>query len=434
MWPKADREPALSQCELRWIRRIIDEKPHLLRSVRVWPHLCAYWNDLCSRYRACLTRRVGENGTGIPRRAQGDARRGDVPAAVLDGLKAIERELGRVDRGRWAPRTIDIDLLLYGRETLATDRLRVPHPGMTERAFVLTPLAALEPRLTIPGEGPRTVLDHARAGDQHLPLWMGIVNLPPDWFSDGGELVDDAAVEARVAKLVGDGAEIIDLGAESTRQTIERARAAAIGGADAVLCVAPHYYGAAMNDAALRAHYHAVADASPKPVVLYTIPKYMHFALSAPLVAELARHPNVIGIKDSSGDPAILAGYLQAQSDTFTVLTGNGAQFLNALRAGARGGILAVALFAPMLARTVFESHKAGRTADADAAQAKLTPLAVEIVGKMGIGAIKIACEATGFVGGPVRGPLTNPDDTMRRRVLELLDASGLQRKAPAAA
>ncbi|HET7607706.1 MAG TPA: dihydropteroate synthase, partial [Gammaproteobacteria bacterium] len=59
--------------------------------------------------------------------------------------------------------------------------------------------------------------EHARAGGHHLPLWMGIVNLTPDSFSDGGELVDDAAVEARVAKLVGDGAEIIDLGAESTR-------------------------------------------------------------------------------------------------------------------------------------------------------------------------------------------------------------------------
>ncbi|HKS06854.1 MAG TPA: dihydrodipicolinate synthase family protein [Gemmatimonadaceae bacterium] len=247
------------------------------------------------------------------------------------------------------------------------------------------------------------------------------------------ELERTALLET-IRKAIPSNRILMGVGAESTRQTIERAKAAAIGGADAVLCVAPHYYGAAMNDSALRAHYHAVADASPKPVVLYTIPKYMHFALSASLVAELARHPNVIGIKDSSGDPAILNGYLQAQSDSFTVLTGNGAQWLNALRAGARGGILAVALFAPQLARTVFESHKAGRVADADGAQAKLTPLAVEIVGKMGIGAIKVACEATGFEGGPVRSPLTNPDDATRKRVLELLDASGLQRKAAAAA
>ena len=139
------------------------------------------------------------------------------PAEALDGLKAIEREIGRVERGRWAPRPIDLDILLYGRETISDDRLRVPHPGLTERAFVLTPLAALAPRLTVPGLGARTVLEHARAGRHHLPLWMGIVNLTPDSFSDGGEIGDDASAEARVVELVAAGAELIDLGAESTR-------------------------------------------------------------------------------------------------------------------------------------------------------------------------------------------------------------------------
>ena len=141
----------------------------------------------------------------------------DAPLQVLDGLKAIERELGREDRGRWAPRPIDLDLLLYGRETVASDRLHVPHPGIAQRAFVLTPLAALEPRLTIPGLGARTVLELARAGRHHLPIWMGIVNLTPDSFSDGGELDDATSVETRVVELVTAGAELVDLGAESTR-------------------------------------------------------------------------------------------------------------------------------------------------------------------------------------------------------------------------
>jgi dihydropteroate synthase/2-amino-4-hydroxy-6-hydroxymethyldihydropteridine diphosphokinase len=144
-------------------------------------------------------------------------RTGLPPLAVLDGLKAIERELGRVERGRWAPRPIDLDLLLYGRESFADERLRVPHPGIVERAFVLAPLAALEPRLTIPNLGPRTVLEHARAGRRHLPLWMGIVNLTPDSFSDGGELKTAEAIDARVAELAAAGAELVDLGAESTR-------------------------------------------------------------------------------------------------------------------------------------------------------------------------------------------------------------------------
>src|SRR5688500_11464320 len=85
------------------------------------------------------------------------------PHDVLAGLKQVERALGREDRGRWAPRPIDLDLLLYGTETIATEGLRVPHPAMAERAFVLTPLAALAPNLTIPGRGSQTVLEHARS-------------------------------------------------------------------------------------------------------------------------------------------------------------------------------------------------------------------------------------------------------------------------------
>ena len=82
-----------------------------------------------------------------------------------------------------------------------------------------------------------------------------------------------------------------------------------------MLVVAPHYYGSAMTERALSQHYHRVADESPVPVVLYSIPKYMHFALPAALVAELARHQNVIGIKDSSGDRELFASYMPAQSD-----------------------------------------------------------------------------------------------------------------------
>jgi 4-hydroxy-2-oxoglutarate aldolase len=215
---------------------------------------------------------------------------------------------------------------------------------------------------------------------------------------------------------------LMGIGAESTRQTIVRAKAAAAGGADAVLCVAPHYYGAgATPDSALRAHYTAVADASPIPVVLYTIPKYMHFALSAALVADLAQHRNIVGMKDSSGDMTILNGYMPAQSDSFTVLTGNGAQFLNGLRAGVRGGILAVAIFAPALSRRVFDSHKAGNASAADTAQDLLAPLAMEIVGRLGIPGVKAASDVVGLVGGAVRMPLVDLDAAGKARVATLL-------------
>ncbi len=146
-----------------------------------------------------------------------ECRTDDPPNALLDRLKAIERDLGRGEHARWAPREIDLDILLWGNEQIATERLRVPHPGITERAFVLTPLAALEPLLTIPGRGHKTVLEWSRAPGRHIPLWMGIVNVTPDSFSDGGRFEDWPAVDAHVDALHAAGAELIDVGAESTR-------------------------------------------------------------------------------------------------------------------------------------------------------------------------------------------------------------------------
>lgn len=77
------------------------------------------------------------------------------PLALLRELQAIENAHGRVRKGeRWGPRTLDLDLLLYGDETVASDVLTVPHPGLADREFVLYPLAEIAPDLDIPGRGP----------------------------------------------------------------------------------------------------------------------------------------------------------------------------------------------------------------------------------------------------------------------------------------
>jgi 4-hydroxy-2-oxoglutarate aldolase len=209
---------------------------------------------------------------------------------------------------------------------------------------------------------------------------------------------------------------IAGTGAESTRTTRRYTRLAAERGADAVLVVAPHYYGA---KTALRDHYAAVADESPVPVVLYNIPKYMHFSLAPQLVAELAQHENIIGIKDSSGDLELLASYLKAQSDQFTVLTGNGSTFKRALELGARGGILAVALFAPSLSLEVYDTRS-------DSAQQRLAPLAARIVGEMGVPGVKAALDRVGLVGGAVRAPLAPLGAGELAQVTELLRVAEL--------
>ncbi len=209
---------------------------------------------------------------------------------------------------------------------------------------------------------------------------------------------------------------IVGTGAESTRACIRRCKEAASRGADATLVVAPHYYANAMTTPALMAHYTAVADASPVPVLLYNIPKYMHFKLEPELVSQLAKHQNIIGMKDSSGDLATLERYLAVQSDSFTVITGHGGSFHQALTLGVRGGILAVALFAPDLSLDVYRAHLARQLGDGAEAQNRLSPLALEIVGRMGIGAVKVAMERVGLRGGPVRLPLlpASPADVLQ--------------------
>ena len=208
---------------------------------------------------------------------------------------------------------------------------------------------------------------------------------------------------------------IAGVGAESTRQSIRRAAEASALGADAVLVVGPHYYPDSSTTEALLAHYRAVADASRAPVVLYSIPKYMHYAIPPVVVQELATHPNIIGIKDSGGDAGILGGYLEAQSDTFSVLTGNGGTLARAVAAGVRGGILAVALMVPALTQAVWEDS---------ALQEQLTPVAREIVGELGVAGVKAAMDEVGLYGGPVRSPLRDLGESARLRVRQVLDAA----------
>ena len=139
------------------------------------------------------------------------------PEQLRARIDEIQRTFGRHGTSRWSPRPIDIDILLWGRERIETQRLTIPHRDMTCRSFVLAPLAALAPRLTVPGRGERTVLEWSMALDEHIPLWMGIVNVTPDSFSDGGRFVDRTRIEPHVAAMVEAGVHILDVGGESTR-------------------------------------------------------------------------------------------------------------------------------------------------------------------------------------------------------------------------
>ncbi len=139
----------------------------------------------------------------------------ETPERLLETLKQIETALGRIATDRWGPRPIDLDILLFGNEQVATPDLQIPHYGLLDRSFVLDPLLHLCPGLVLPNGEP--LLQRARALPGHAPLWMGILNLTPDSFSDGGQLAKPEQLVQRLGAYDEAGIQILDLGAESTR-------------------------------------------------------------------------------------------------------------------------------------------------------------------------------------------------------------------------
>lgn len=222
---------------------------------------------------------------------------------------------------------------------------------------------------------------------------------------------------------------IVGAGQQSTRGTIhEIKRVASVAEVDAFLVITPHFYRPSITQPALVDHYRAVADESPVPVILYSMPALTGIKIEPETVAVLSEHENIIGIKDSSADVDGLKETFrlttnQTQKD-FAVLTGNGTVFEPALLAGARGGILAVGCVATALCLAIFRAFKSGETDRAGMLQSKLSPLAAAVTTRFGIGGLKAALEMTGFVGGVVRAPLRAPDDEARQEIRTLLAAA----------
>ncbi|PYS86376.1 MAG: dihydrodipicolinate synthase family protein [Acidobacteria bacterium] len=214
---------------------------------------------------------------------------------------------------------------------------------------------------------------------------------------------------------------IAGAGQQSTRGTIREIEVAARAGAEAVLVITPHYYRSAITQDALVRHYATVADASSIPIILYSMPDLTGIQIEPETAARLSAHENIIGIKDSSADVVKLAETIRLVPDDFAVMIGNGTVFCEALQAGARAGILAVACVAPQLCVAVYEAVKVDNLDRASALQAALTPLARAVTKTYGIGGLKAAMEMLGFVGGAVRAPLQRPSEADSNEIGRLL-------------
>jgi 4-hydroxy-2-oxoglutarate aldolase len=219
---------------------------------------------------------------------------------------------------------------------------------------------------------------------------------------DEGDLVLET-----VRQEVPDGRVLIaGVGRESTRATIAAARRATAAGADAVLVRTPSFYRAHVSVPALVAHYTAVADASPVPVLLYNYAAFTGVNMAPETIGRLAAHANIAGIKETTTDGAHFVELAALVPDRFSVLAGSAPGAYTAFCAGAAGAILAVACVRPHLCLRLRALTLEGRHDEALAIQQRLTPLARAVTTGFGIAGLKAALDLSGLEGGDPRPPL----------------------------
>jgi 4-hydroxy-2-oxoglutarate aldolase len=210
-------------------------------------------------------------------------------------------------------------------------------------------------------------------------------------------------------------------GSESTGETIERTQRAAALGYDAALVKTPYYYKPAYKPEVLIAHYRRVADESPIPVLLYSVPIFTGLALEAPETIALAEHQNIIGIKDSSGNVQRISEMIAGAPPHFQVLVGAAATVFPCLAVGARGAILALASALPEKCATLYELFHKGQWEQARELQKVLLRASNQIVSKFGIAGVKYVMDQRGYRGGNPRLPLQPLSDEHKSRISSVL-------------
>jgi 4-hydroxy-2-oxoglutarate aldolase len=201
---------------------------------------------------------------------------------------------------------------------------------------------------------------------------------------------------------------------------------AAKAGADVVLVRTPSYFKAQLNGEVFVRHYTAVADESPVPVLPYNVPGLTGVRLPPEAVARLASHPNIAGVKDSSGDLTQIGDLVAATPPGFKVLVGSAPTLYASLCVGASGAIVAAACVIPDLVVQLFELARAGRHDEARELQRRVTPIAKSVTSTYGVAGLKAAMEMAGYVGGIPRRPLLPASEEARTTIRSQLAALGV--------
>jgi len=268
---------------------------------------------------------------------------------------------------------------------------------------------------------------------------------------------------------------------ESVVQTLKLADFAAEQNYDAVLVRTPSFYAPNMGNAAILNYYRMIADSSALPVILYNIPKFTNYDLPVEVIAELAFHPNIIGLKDSSGRVEQIAAVVAATKSAprrkvtvteifaavtqrmldvqpsieaatfvsaemlggggalavapprpaiktrtkevgFQVLSGSPANLVDSLDAGASGAILGLAACAPQACLEIYMAWKDKDSALAQEKQDRVRIASIRVGAELGVAGVKYACDLNGYYGGPPRMPLLPLTSDVKAEVAEIMD------------
>jgi 4-hydroxy-2-oxoglutarate aldolase len=217
---------------------------------------------------------------------------------------------------------------------------------------------------------------------------------------------------------------MVGTGMESTQETIRFTHQAAKVEADCALVVTPSYFKGSMKSQILYDHFVSVAESSKIGILIYNVPQFTGINLESEWIAKLSNHPNILGIKDSSGNIQQLSESISLSRKGFAVFVGSAPVFFPALCVGATGGILAVANAVPQECVRIKNLYDGKKFNGARALQNRLTPLAKAVTTKYGIGGLKIAMDLVGYFGGNPRPPLERPgrdaEEELRRLLQEL--------------
>ncbi len=210
---------------------------------------------------------------------------------------------------------------------------------------------------------------------------------------------------------------IAGTGLDSIKDTIHLTNEAAEKGADYALLITPSFFKSEMKHHTFLNYYTKVAGSVMIPVLIYNVPKFTNVNIEPETISELAMHPNIAGLKDSTENASRISEIVATVPESFKVIVGTASVLYPGLTAGAVGGILALANIAPDECLQLYNLFLAGNNKDALELQNKMIPVNRAVTSKYGVAGLKAAMDILGYDGGYPRLPL---DPLSEAQIIEL--------------